>query len=131
MVRHKNVYAGIDSTTKLPVRGKVNEPWEIIMLAYATALDATNLKFRTRNPEKEIRATKSKASGRFALLRLLAIRNGHRNLLPVIQRYQDLCEAYLDGRIPPQVYVTMLEQLSWRVGLPPFAIEAVKRQVRA
>ena len=131
MVRHKNVYAGIDSTAKLPVRGKVNEPWEIIMLAYATALDAANLRFRTRNPEKEIRATKSKASGRFALLRLLAIKSGHRRLIPIINKYWELCEAYLDRKIPPHIYVQLLERLSWSVGLPPFAIAAVKRQVRA
>jgi len=129
--RHRNVYAGADSTAKLPVRGKVNEPWEIVMLAYATALDALNRRLLTRDPRKEIKATKKKLEGRFALLRFLAIRNGHRRILPIIEEYRRLAEMYLAGYLPPGVYAAELERLSWQVGLPPFAIQAVKLQVRA
>jgi len=110
--KKKNVYMGEDSVAQIPVRGKVDSVREILMNLYAMCYDLySDKKLLTHYVGQEIRARANTLKGRFNILRVLAIRNGHRHILHIINQAEQLSIAYVHGAIPREVYISQIRTL--------------------
>jgi len=103
---------GEDSVAKIPTRGKVDSVREILMNLYAMCYDLyLDKRLLTHIPGHEIRARVNTLRGRFHVLRLLAIRNGHRHILHIINQAEQLSIAFVHGAISKEAYINQIRTL--------------------
>jgi len=128
--KRKNVYMGPDSVAQIPIRGKVDSVKEIAMNLYATCYDLySDKKLLTHIPGQEIKARVNTLRGRFYVLRLLALRNGHKHLLPIIDHAEQLSIAFVHGAIHREAYIHQIRALVSRF-LAPHEMHLVEAHIK-
>lgn len=124
------MYMGINSTAKIPTRGKVDEDWEILLNTYATAYDAINNIMLTRTPGVFDRTTVREVRGRFLVLKRIARRYAPERL-QIIERLEELAVARVKGEITTEQYLRSIRALATRYGLRRDMVDLVEARIRA
>ncbi|MEM4935124.1 MAG: hypothetical protein QXY78_04255 [Thermoplasmata archaeon] len=125
-MKHKNVYAGPDSTAKIPVQGKVDSKIEILAVAYALAYDLANLQLLTRTPGKLKKADLDTVNGRFKVLYILA-RKHSPSTVQIIRQFHQLALKRLNG-MDAHTYLTRIRELALK-HLPPHLVHLIEQKV--
>jgi hypothetical protein len=130
MKKNRNIYMGPKSTAKLPVRGRVDEDWEILLNTFATAYDAANNIMLTRSPGVFDPATDRELRGRFAILKLLAKKHSP-DKLNAIKYLEKLSLDNLHGKLPDRVFLQKVREVCRKEGLRQDLINQAERNINA
>lgn len=121
-----NVYAGRNSTAKIPVQGKVDSKIEILAVAYALAYDLANLQLLTRKAGELIKADVPTVNGRFKVLYILAHKHA-KSAIPIIRQFHELAIKRLNG-MSQQTYLKQIRAIALK-HLPPHLVNLIEQKV--
>ena len=124
----RNIYLGGNSTAGLPVQGKTDQDWEILLESYSTAYDSVNSIMLTKKQGVFDKSTEREIKARFAVIKKICKRHAPK-LIKTIERIEKLSLDNLYGKISDKEYLRRIREIHRKNGLKENLINQAEYQV--